>query len=104
MPEFDASFAYLRTIGRRTGKSHEVELWFASEDNILLFLAHEGSDWWKNIKANAKVEVKIGTRDWEESQINFEDESSRCFGRSTAGRRLTTGTETLEAIDESCKL
>jgi hypothetical protein len=55
----------LTTKGRRTGLKHDVELWFAFEDGLLYFLAHESSSWWKNIVKNARVEVEV-------SEILFE--------------------------------
>ena len=42
-----------------------MELWFAFEDYKLYFLAHESSQWWKNIAKTARVEVEV-------SEILFE--------------------------------
>lgn len=39
-----------------------MELWFAAKNHALYFLAHKGSDWWKNMKANPKVEIRLGTK------------------------------------------
>ncbi len=50
----------LTTKGRRTGLSRTVELWFAFEDDKLYFLAHEDSDWWKNMSKTPRVEVEVG--------------------------------------------
>jgi deazaflavin-dependent oxidoreductase (nitroreductase family) len=54
-------FIYLTTTGRKTGKPHTVELWFAISDNRI-FLSHEGAmtDWMKNIQKKGDVNVKIG--------------------------------------------
>jgi deazaflavin-dependent oxidoreductase (nitroreductase family) len=54
-------FIYLTTTGRKTGKPHTVELWFAISDNRI-FLSHEGTmtDWMKNIQKKGDVNVKIG--------------------------------------------
>ena len=53
--------AYLTTIGRRTGKTHSVELWFSYASGKI-FLSHEGryTDWMKNISANKHVNIRIG--------------------------------------------
>jgi deazaflavin-dependent oxidoreductase (nitroreductase family) len=53
-------FIYLTTFGRKTGKAHTVELWFASH-NGRIFLSHEGkhTDWMKNLKSNKRVSVRI---------------------------------------------
>lgn len=52
---------YLTTRGRRTGKPHSVELWFAVQ-NDKIFLSHEGrhTDWMKNLQKYGKVDFKIG--------------------------------------------
>jgi deazaflavin-dependent oxidoreductase (nitroreductase family) len=59
-------FIYLTTTGRKTGKSHTVELWFASEDNRI-FLSHEGeeTDWMKNLTKKPRVNLKIGSLKFE---------------------------------------
>jgi deazaflavin-dependent oxidoreductase (nitroreductase family) len=53
--------AYLTTIGRKTGRSHTVELWFALADGKI-YLSHEGAatDWMKNITGNSRVNIKVG--------------------------------------------
>lgn len=57
----DEKFIYLTTRGRRTGKLHRVELWFAVH-NDKIYLSHEGreTDWMKNIKNNPEVRYEIG--------------------------------------------
>ena len=56
-----AKFIQLTTTGRRTGKSHTVELWFAFKDGKV-YLSHEGreTDWMKNIKEKCEVSFEIG--------------------------------------------
>ena len=61
----ETPFLNLTTRGRKTGLKHDVELWFAFEDDRLYFLAHESSNWWKNIVKNSRVEVEV-------SEILFE--------------------------------
>jgi len=54
-------FIYLTTRGRKTGKPHTVELWFAVAGKEI-YLSHEGaySDWMKNIVEDGRVEFRIG--------------------------------------------
>lgn len=54
-------FIHLTTMGRKTGRPHTVELWFAASDGKV-FLSHEGkeTDWMKNIKQNGEVSFEIG--------------------------------------------
>ena len=53
-------YIYLTTIGRRTGRPHTVELWFAVAQGNL-YLSHEGkyTDWMKNILSNNRVSFTI---------------------------------------------
>ena len=58
----DRKYIHVTTIGRKTGKPHEVELWFALADGKI-YLSHEGerTDWMKNAAKNRAVGVKIGS-------------------------------------------
>jgi len=51
---------HLTTTGRKTGKPHTVELWFAVK-NGNVYLSHEGSetDWMKNLRHNDRVSFEI---------------------------------------------
>ncbi len=54
-------FAYLTTLGRKSGKPHTVELWFALADGKI-YLSHEGAttDWMRNIASNRRVSIRVG--------------------------------------------
>src|SRR3989442_13683455 len=56
----ETPYLNLTTKGRRTSLSRTVELLFVFEDGNLFFLAHEDSDWWKNVKKTRRVEVEVG--------------------------------------------
>ena len=55
-------YAYLTTTGRRTGRPHRIEIWFAGEDGRVCLLAggRERSDWVRHLQANAHVTVELG--------------------------------------------
>jgi deazaflavin-dependent oxidoreductase (nitroreductase family) len=57
-----APYAYLTTIGRRTGRPHRIEIWFASEKGRMYLLSggRDRSDWVRNIAANPHVTVELG--------------------------------------------
>jgi deazaflavin-dependent oxidoreductase (nitroreductase family) len=57
-------FAYLTTTGRRSGKPHRIEIWFAIEDGRIFLLSGGGerADWVRNIQRNAEVRVQIGSQ------------------------------------------
>ncbi len=49
-------------MGRKTGRPHEIEIWFVVLDDSIFLLSGGGerADWVKNIKANSDVRVRIG--------------------------------------------
>ncbi len=55
-------YAYLTTIGRRTGRPHRIEIWFGENDGRMYMLAGGGerSDWVRNLQANPQVMVELG--------------------------------------------
>jgi deazaflavin-dependent oxidoreductase (nitroreductase family) len=55
-------YCYLTTTGRRSGKQHEIEMWFAREGDTLYLLAGAGrsSDWVRNIESDHRVAVRLG--------------------------------------------
>jgi len=56
----DKQLIHLTTIGRKTTKPHEVELWFAVNQGRV-YLSHEGeeTDWMKNIRKSGDVTFEI---------------------------------------------
>ncbi|MCO5221457.1 MAG: nitroreductase family deazaflavin-dependent oxidoreductase [Thermomicrobiales bacterium] len=56
-------FAYLTTIGRRTGEPHRIEIWFAVEDGVVYLLSggRDRADWVRNLQANPDVSIELGT-------------------------------------------
>ena len=59
-------FCYLTTTGRRTGKPHEIEIWFAASGRTAYILmgAGERADTVRNLRADRRVRFRIGTRSW----------------------------------------
>ena len=56
-------FAYLTTIGRRTGAPHRIEIWFAVDQGTLYLLSggRDRADWVRNLQANPNLSVQLGT-------------------------------------------
>jgi len=73
---------YLTTFGRKSGKPHTVELWFASH-NGRIFLSHEGelTDWMKNLKSNMRVGVRIGSVKFDANATIASDAEPREAGK-----------------------
>ncbi|HET7036025.1 MAG TPA: nitroreductase family deazaflavin-dependent oxidoreductase [Thermomicrobiaceae bacterium] len=53
---------YLTTTGRRSGRPHTIEIWFAEHDGRLYILSgnQRRSDWIKNVVANPAVQLRAG--------------------------------------------
>lgn len=58
----DDDYCYLTTNGRRTGRAHEIEIWFALEDGVVYLLSGGGrrSDWVRNLEADPSVTLRLG--------------------------------------------
>jgi deazaflavin-dependent oxidoreductase (nitroreductase family) len=61
----DLDYCYVTTTGRRSGKPHTIEIWFALHDDRVYVLSGggEGSDWVRNLTANPTVALRLGDRD-----------------------------------------
>lgn len=61
----DEQYCYLTTTGRRTGKRHEIEIWFAAVGDTIYLMngstrrGPSQSDWVRNLQANPEAEVRI---------------------------------------------
>lgn len=60
----EPQYLYLTTIGRRTGKPHQIEIWFVAHEGCVYLVTEqpERSDWVRNIRHNPTVTFSIGTR------------------------------------------
>lgn len=52
---------FLTTIGRRSGRPHEIEIWFGASDATLYLISGNGptADWFRNLSADPSVTVRI---------------------------------------------
>jgi deazaflavin-dependent oxidoreductase (nitroreductase family) len=57
----DEDFCYLTTTGRRSGRPHTIEIWFALQGRTLYMLAggREKADWVKNVLQHPSVQLRI---------------------------------------------
>lgn len=54
-------FCYLTTTGRRSGKLHTIEIWFALHERTVYMLAgNHDSDWVKNARQTQAVTMRLG--------------------------------------------
>jgi len=77
-------FAYLTTIGRKSGDTHMVELWFSIASGKI-FLSHEGeyTDWMRNIERSSRVRIRIAKLDIEANARIVKDDESRETGKKS---------------------
>ena len=56
----DTENCYLGTIGRVSGRTHEVEIWFGVVGDVLYMINGSGAaDWYRNALVNPEVTVRI---------------------------------------------
>ncbi len=57
----EADYGYLTTTGRRTGRPHTIEIWFAVRNGTVYVLSGSGgrSDWAKNLRIDPSVSFRI---------------------------------------------
>jgi deazaflavin-dependent oxidoreductase (nitroreductase family) len=55
-------YCYLTTTGRRSGRQHRIEIWFAMRPGVVYLLSGGGdrSDWVRNLIATPEVELELG--------------------------------------------
>jgi deazaflavin-dependent oxidoreductase (nitroreductase family) len=60
----DLPFCYLTTTGRRTGRPHRIEIWFALQEGVVYLLSggRDRSDWVRNLMISPDVTLTIGER------------------------------------------
>ncbi len=58
-------YCYVTTKGRRSGRPHTIEIWFATRGSVVYLLSGDGgrSDWVRNIRAHPTVGLRLGERD-----------------------------------------
>ena len=58
-------YCYLTTTGRRSGRPHRIEIWYAADGDTLYLLAGGGrsSDWVQNLDADPAVSVELDGQD-----------------------------------------
>jgi deazaflavin-dependent oxidoreductase (nitroreductase family) len=52
---------YLTTTGRRSGRPHEIEIWFGVIDDELYLISGNGptADWYRNLVAERRVSLRL---------------------------------------------
>ncbi|MEM9566171.1 MAG: nitroreductase/quinone reductase family protein [Actinomycetota bacterium] len=60
-PHADEVNAYLTTTGRRSGRAHEIEIWWGYLDGVVYLVSGggEASDWVRNLRADPEARLRI---------------------------------------------
>jgi len=92
---------HLTTKGRKTGRLHTVELWFAIVSGKV-YLSHEGkqTDWMKNIKRNDAVTFKIGGKNFTGNARYLEDGTTEAETAKAALYEKYYGKATKDVIED----
>jgi deazaflavin-dependent oxidoreductase (nitroreductase family) len=61
----DEPFCYITTTGRRTGRPHTIEIWFAAYGVTLYVLSGGETDWVRNLRAASTATVRLGSLQYE---------------------------------------
>ena len=58
----DIECCYVTTTGRRSGRPHEIEIWFGVVESTLYLISGNGptADWYQNLLAQPAVTVRFG--------------------------------------------
>ena len=61
-------YCYLTTTGRRTGRAHTIEIWFAAQpESVTLYMlagGRERADWVRNIGADPAVQIRVANQEF----------------------------------------
>jgi deazaflavin-dependent oxidoreductase (nitroreductase family) len=85
------SVAYLETVGRRTGRPHVIEIWFAADpDGRRLYMlagGRDSSDWVLNVRENGRVRIRVAGRTFEGSARVIEGTDEELPARKLVGAK-----------------
>lgn len=75
----DVECCYLTTAGRRTGRAHEIEIWFGVIADTLYLISGNGpsADWYRNALATPTVTVRVGDTTCRATARSVDDPAER---------------------------
>lgn len=77
-------YCYLTTKGRKTGKPHEIEIWFGLDDSTVYLLSGgmDKSDWVRNLLKDPHVTVRIAKHTFPAAARLVKDEKEERMART----------------------
>ena len=81
----ETQFLYLDTKGRKTGKMHEIEIWFATYDGNYYVVSKLGerSNWVENIKHDKSAAFRVGDKVFKGTARIMADKNSELSSRGS---------------------
>ena len=82
-------FCYLTTTGRRSGRPHTIEIWFALESGVFYLMAggRERADWVRNLRAEPNVILRVAGTEMEAiARVVDDDREDALARRLLAGK------------------
>jgi deazaflavin-dependent oxidoreductase (nitroreductase family) len=80
------SYCYLTTVGRVTGKPHEIEIWFALAGNTAYLMSGEEgrglkADWVRNLRKQPAVKLRIASQTFDAAAREVNDTKEDALAR-----------------------
>ena len=77
-------FCYLTSMGRVSGKPHQIEIWFVTQNNSIYMMAgNHGSDWVKNLRKDPNAQVRIAKNHFSGIARLVSDQAEEMWVRNT---------------------
>ena len=91
-------FCYVTTTGRRTGKPHEIEIWFAAQGRTAYILmgAGERADTVRNLRAEPRVKFRVGKKTWKATARVVTDAKEQGLARGLVPAKYASYEEGLD--------
>jgi deazaflavin-dependent oxidoreductase (nitroreductase family) len=71
-------YLYLTTRGRKTGLPREIEIWFTARGrNYYVMAEYSTSHWVQNVRADSRVQVRVGGRTFKAQARILSNEADR---------------------------
>lgn len=96
-------FCYITTVGRRTGRLHTIEIWFAADGDTLYVLTFERSDTVRNALVHPDVTIRVGERSYRATArvVRAATDEDRQARRLVVGKYQAPGAHDLESWGET---
>ena len=80
-------FLYLTTRGWKSGKSHQIEIWFVEMDGHFYLISEKGcrSHWVRNLKSDPQVSFRVAGKELQGKARTVEGKTEESLKREVEG-------------------